>query len=289
MNDGSRPGASYVQALRGTPQVRRTLLAFLGGLGVLLLVLFVAVVPVGTALDRLLGVESFDPAAPGFSVGFWLAGNLMLAALIPVSGLLQWAIYRERPGWMSSVAGRFRWKVVARAAVIVLPLWSVYMVVLHLVMPFGAVRLTAATLLLVVAAIITVPLQSAGEEYLFRGLLFRAVGARFRRPGVALTVATVVTALSFGVIHGSLDGWTLAYYVLAGVCFALLTQRTGGLEVAVLIHAVNNTLLLVPMILADRLDDLSVASGPVLALPMFVMTLATVALWKSTPRLVSTS
>ncbi|GHC90979.1 hypothetical protein GCM10007079_37770 [Nocardiopsis terrae] len=277
--------ASYVRALRSRPQLWRTVLAVAVGLGSLLLVLFVAVVPAGIALDRLLGVDPFDPADPTVTIGFWLAGNLLLAALIPVSGLAQWAIYRERPRWLSSVAGRFRWLVMARAAVVVAPVWIAYTVVLHLLMPFGAPQFTAASTMLMIVAVVVVPLQSAGEEYLFRGLLFRAVGARFRRPGVGLAVATVATSLAFGAIHGSLDGWALSYYVLAGVCFALMTQRTGGLEAAVLVHAVNNTVLMVSMILADRLSDMAVVTGPVLVVPMVVMGLATVGLWKLTPSL----
>lgn len=281
MNNRSAP--SYVQSLRSRPQVWRTLLAVTTGLGALLAVLFVAAVPAGIALDRLLGVEPFDPEDPTITVGFWLAGNLLLAALIPVCGLAQWAIYRERPGWLSSVAGRFRWRVMARAAAVVVPIWIVYTVVLHLIMPFGSLQLTAATITLALVAIVVVPLQSAGEEYLFRGLLFRAVGARFRRPGVSLAVATLVTALAFGAIHGSLDAWALSYYVVAGVCLALMTQRTGGLEAAVLVHAVSNTVLMVSVILADRLDDVSVVTGPVLVVPMIVMGLATLGLWKLSP------
>ena len=281
MNASAAP--SYVHALRSRPQVWRTLLAVATGLGALLVVLLVAAVPAGIALDRLLGVEPFDPADPSFTVGFWLAGNLLLAALIPVSGLAQWAIYRERPGWLSSVTGRFRWGVLARAATVVVPLWVVYTAVLHLVMPFGSPEFTAATLTLAIVAIVVVPFQSAGEEYLFRGLLFRAVGARFRRPGVSLAVATSVTALAFGAIHGSLDAWALGYYVVAGVCLALVTHRTGGLESAVLVHAVNNTVLMVSVILADQLDDLAVVTGPVLVVPMIVMVLATLGLWKLAP------
>lgn len=278
MNNRIEP--SYVRALRARPQAWRTALAAATGLGALALVLFVAVVPAGVALDRLLGVEPFDPNDPSITVGFWLAGNLLLAALIPVCGLAQWAIYRERPGTLSSVAGRFRWRVMALAATVVVPVWIVYTAVLHLIMPFGSLQLTTATIALALIAIVVVPLQSAGEEYLFRGLLFRAVGARFRRPGVSLAVSTVVTSLAFGAIHGSLDPWALTSYVFSGVCFALMTQRTGGLEAAVLVHAVNNTVLMVSMILADRLDDVSVVTGPVLVVPMVVMGLTTLGLWK---------
>lgn len=281
----SRSSASYVHALRDRPQLWRTVAAVAAGLAALLVVVLVAVVPIGIALDRLLGVTPFDPAVPTLTAGFWLAGNLLLALLIPVSGLLQWAIYRERSRWLSSVAGRFRWRVLARAAVFVVPLSVVYAIAVQVVMPSGAIDPTATTIALAVAALITVPLQSAGEEYLFRGLLFRAIGARFHRAAVATAVATASTALLFSAIHGSTDGWAFAYYALAGVCFAVMTQTTGGVEVAVLVHATNNTLLLIPIILAGGLGTVSVTTGPVLLLPMAVMVLVTVLVRTLAPRL----
>lgn len=278
------PSGPYIHGLRHHPQTWRTVLAVLAGFGAILLVLVLAA-PLGAAVDRLLGIPAFDPDSPTLTVGFWVVGNLLLAALIPASGLLQWALYRTRPRWLSSVEGGFRWKVLGRAAVFIIPIWVVYIVVAHLLVPVEPLRFTAVTIGLSLVALVTVPLQSAGEEYLFRGLMFRAIGARFRRPLVGAIVATTVTAVLFGAIHGSTDAWALAYYLLAGVCFALVVQVTGGLEVAVLIHATNNTLLLLPTILAGQLGELSVTTGPVLLLPMGVMALATVIMWRVAPRL----
>lgn len=41
----------------------------------------------------------------------WIFGtqNLMLASLIPLAGLTTWLVYQVRPGFLSSVVGRFRW------------------------------------------------------------------------------------------------------------------------------------------------------------------------------------
>ncbi|MER6952051.1 type II CAAX endopeptidase family protein [Nonomuraea sp. NPDC000554] len=291
LQHGASPDASssYVHGLRDRPQLWRTILAVLAGLGVLLTVLFVAAIPVGIAADRLLGVTPFDPEHPSFTIGFWIAGNLLLAALIPVSGMLQWAIYGERPRRLSSTEGGFRWRVLGRAAVFIVPMCVAHLVVLQFLMPVGAIELTMTTISLSVVALITVPLQSAGEEYLFRGLIFRAIGARFRRPAIAMIVAAAITALQFAAIHGSADGWTLAYYTLAGACFAVMVQATGGLEVAVLVHAVNNTLLLIPTILAGQLGALSVTTGPILLLPMLLMLLVTALVWKMAPRLTRNS
>ena len=45
-----------------------------------------------------------------------LAVNLSNAASIPLSMLLQRAFFGQRGRWLSSVAGRFRWRVLGRAA-----------------------------------------------------------------------------------------------------------------------------------------------------------------------------
>lgn len=52
----------------------------------------------------------------------------------------------------------------------------------------------------------------------------------------------------------SRDIWTNAYYVISGVCASLMTRWTGGLEASVLVHAFNNVILLLPIMIADNMD-----------------------------------
>ena len=42
---------------------------------------------------------------------------------------------------------------------------------------------------------------------------------------------------------------------------SLAAHFSGGLEVGVLVHAINNTLLFIPIVLADKLTTLSVDDG----------------------------
>jgi membrane protease YdiL (CAAX protease family) len=276
MNPRTTPAAlPYAQGLRARPAARiagwRSVLAIVAGLAALAVVLFVLVAPLGRLVDRLVGAEPFDPAAPAVTVGYWLVGNLLLAALVPVSGLLQWAVHGVRPRWLSSVEGRFRWRWFGRAAAYLVPFWVVYMVLLWQALPTGPVVVSAETVLLVLLAVVTVPLQSAGEEYLFRGLITRAVGAGFARTALAVLVSTAVSAVMFTAIHGSLDPFALVYYLAASVGFSAAAHVSGGLEAGVLVHGVGNTLLFVPTVLMGGLGSIAVPTGPVLIVPTLVM------------------
>ncbi|MFJ2173764.1 lysostaphin resistance A-like protein [Streptomyces sp. NPDC087851] len=267
---------SYVQGLRGHPEAWRSVVAVVAGLTAFAAVVFGAAIPLGIALDRLLGVTPFDPLHPSFTIGFWVGGNLLLAMMIPICMLVQRVVHGVPYGSLSSVAGHFRWRLLLRIAVVVLPVWAVVTVVLQLFRPAGDSVFTRQHIILVAVAVITVPLQSAGEEFLFRGLLFRAIGAPFRRPLVSLGVAGVATSVAFALFHGADNGWTLAYYLVSGVAFGLMTQFSGGLEASSLVHAANNTFLLIPTILAGQLSSLSAVTGPILLLPMIVMAAMTV-------------
>lgn len=278
------PGFSgYVQALRFRPQAWRTIVAVVAGILVMLVVLGGLAIPVGVAVDTLIGVTPFDPANPSFTIGFWAAGNLLIALLIPVSMLLQKLMYGASAGSLSSLSGRFRWSVLARASVVVLPVWAVYALIMQPVLGTGAPVWSTLNVVLCLVAVVTIPLQSAGEEYLFRGLIFRAIGARFVRPLVAFLVATAITAVQFGLIHGATDPWAVAYYIAIGISFGVLAERTGGLEVPVLIHAANNTLLFLPVVIAGELSSVSTPSGPILVVPVLLVAVLTLILWKMTP------
>lgn len=261
----------YVQALRRVSTWWRGIAAAITGLAALAAVLFVLVLPVGGLVDRLLGNEPVDPAAPTVTAGYWMAGNLLLAALIPVSGLIQKLFYGVRPSFLSSVEGRFRWGWFGNVALVWVPISVAYMALLHLALPAGGFVFTNQTVFLVAIAIVTVPLQSAGEEYLFRGLFARAAGSSIAGGTVAVVSSAAVSAVLFTLVHGPPDLFAVAYYLAAGIGLSLATHFSGGLEASVLVHATNNALLLVPIVLADKLATLSVTTGPILLVPALIM------------------
>lgn len=225
-----------------------------------------------------------------------LAVNLTAAALIPLSLLLQRWLFGVRAGFMSSIRGMFRWRVLGQVAVIVVPLWLVYVGISMIIgvpgQPTSYALKVSVPLLLVV--LLTTWAQAAGEEYGFRGLITRSVGSWFASSRTAFVVATVVANLVFMVAHVASDPWLIAYYFVFGVSLSVVTWRTGGLESSVLIHAANNVLLFIPVALfmGGQLDmDRSAGvGGPFMLLPMGMMVLIAALLsWQAHRRQLTTA
>ncbi len=168
-------------------------------------------------------------------------GNVVIAALIPTATLSIWAVHRVRPGYVSSVVGRLRWRWLLRCAALLVPIWVPY-VLLSTWLGGGTLTLQPEPkwALLLPIVLLTTPLQSAGEEYLFRGWVMQNLGVWIRRPGAALVVSALVSAVLFALAHGSADPWILLDLCVFAAAAVLLTWRTGGLEAAVAMHAVNN-------------------------------------------------
>ncbi|MFI6677163.1 lysostaphin resistance A-like protein [Kribbella sp. NPDC050470] len=108
----------------------------------------------------------------------------------------------------------------------------------------------AAFLVPALVIIFLVPFQSAAEEFVFRGWLVQAIGAygpnqvtgraqwfkalmRTPWPGI------VISSLAFVSAHGY-TGWAMADIFVFAMTIGWLTVRTGGLEAAISVHALNN-------------------------------------------------
>jgi len=205
-----------------------------------------------TSLD----LDLADPATFAFAIG---SIALMLPAVF-----LATLIMGPRPvGLLSSVAGRLRWRWLARCIV---PALGVYIVVFglsfFLPLPAGeavAPAVTSTTVILVVLALVLTPLQATAEEYVFRGYLAQAIGGWLRHPAFAILLPVPL----FTIGH-DYDVWGLADVAIFAVFAGWLTWRTGGLEAAIVAHVVNNTTLFV--LGAFGLADLNADSGSALAL-----------------------
>jgi hypothetical protein len=183
-----------------------------------------------------------------------------------------------------SVTGRFRWRWTGRLALVIVPVWAVYIGASFLLDPLQPVVIDGTTLLLLAVVVLTTPLQSAGEEFGFRGLVQRSAGSWFRSPRTAFVVSTVVSAGIFTAAHVAADPWLIAYYFVFGVSASLAARATGGLEAPVLVHVVNNVLLLVPVVLMGQMEqsfDRGVgAGGPFMLFPMAVcLAAAAISAW----------
>ncbi len=194
-----------------------------------------------------LGAGYDDGLFPFDSPIFLLFNNLLLAVLIPISMLTVWLVHRERPGWLSSVARRFRWRLVwpfvglALAAQFVTYLvTAVFADLDEVTQPLPQTPDVGTVLAFLVIIFLTTPLQAAAEEYAFRGYLSQAIGY-FAKSWV---IPAVITGLLFAAAHGSQDLAAFVDRFAFGMLASYVTWRSGGLEAASVYHAANNVVIL---------------------------------------------
>lgn len=231
---------------------------------------------------------TLDPANMSLNLNtpaMFAANNISLAACIPIAMLTGWLVYRQRPGFLSSITGRFRWGLFGHFLLIVAPLMLAWMA-LQAVVDGGLGNLAWGpnSLFLLATIVLTTPLQAAGEEYANRGLIARSVGSWFGNRWVALGAATIVNGVIFTLLHSAADPWLNAYYFTVALTFTLLTWRTGGLEAAIVMHIVNNLLgeLTLPFSTEDfshLFDRQAGVAGPETLIQISVTVLVGAALW----------
>ncbi|MFI6030688.1 lysostaphin resistance A-like protein [Amycolatopsis magusensis] len=146
---------------------------------------------------------------------------------------------RRPAGTVSSVDGRLRWRWLAECAGWAVAAFAAATVV-DLLLGAGwdgsgwpglptYLSIVALTLLLV-------PFQAAAEEYVFRGWLLQAFGAWLRTPWPG----AVLSSAAFVATHGYTSLPIIAELFAFALILCWLTVRTGGLEAAIGLHAVNN-------------------------------------------------
>lgn len=166
-----------------------------------------------------------------------LLGLGMLALLVPAVLVGTLAGY-GRAGIALSVLGRFRWSLMGRAALVVVPVYVLINMVLNLILereaivvpPLGPSVIIAWLLVLVLA-----PLQCAGEEFAFRALPMQLFGTWLRWPLIGILVPVPLFVLGHGYNWvGQID------IALFAIVMGLLAWKTGGLEIPILLHTANN-------------------------------------------------
>ena len=209
-------------------------------------------------------LDPLNPADQLLSLG-------MLALLVPAVLVGTLAGY-GRAGIALSVLGRFRWGLLGRAALVVMPVYLLINVVLNLILEREAIvvpELGVGVILAWLVAIVLAPLQSAGEEFAFRALPMQMLGTWLRWPliGIVLPVPLFVLGHGYNWV-GQID--IAAFALMMG----LLAWKTGGLEIPILLHAANNWTLfaIAPLIPGFTeqgevpLYGLALAMGPMLLL-----------------------
>jgi membrane protease YdiL (CAAX protease family) len=253
------------QVTRPRPWGRCVGAILLGGLGLVVgqVVVILAAVLGAKAIGHPITIDLND----GVNAGEMLALNLGLALLIPTSALTYWALYRRSPQWLGSLRPGLRGRWLLACAGMAAAVW----VLLMAIATAGAAAerdspIDSAVVWFLVVVLLTTPLQAAGEEFLFRGLILQGLGST-RLPTWA---CCVVSAALFATAHGQFDPPLFADRFVIGVVFAFLVVKTGGLEASIAVHAVKNLAGLIPAALVDDVSATLDPEGGVTWLPVTV-------------------
>jgi membrane protease YdiL (CAAX protease family) len=175
--------------------------------------------------------------------------NVSLIVAIPAVWMVWVVAHGMRRGWSSSVRARLRWRLVPPYALLALGTLGVG-IGLSVVLTFtlGDEQISGplpSFAWLLVIVLLTTPLQSAAEEYVFRGYLSQAVAGWIRAPLAGAVVAALLSAALFAAAHGPQDAVTFLDRFAFGLAASAVVWLTGGLEAAIVLHAVNNVLVFV--------------------------------------------
>ncbi|MEV7398026.1 type II CAAX endopeptidase family protein [Aeromicrobium sp. NPDC092404] len=216
------------------------------GAGIVLVVVAVIAFATGSGLDQ------FEAWADGAGeldlqhLDFFALDMLSIIIAMPAV-LVAVLITGPRPiGYLSSVAGRLRWKWLALTGVVA---FAVFIATIG-----GAVALGEATdpteispaeistraLVAIGLILLLVPFQAAAEEYVFRGYILQLVGSWSR-----FAFIPVVVSVPLFVAGHAYELWGLVDVGIFGLMAAVVTIRTGGLEAAIAAHTANNVVLFV--------------------------------------------
>lgn len=214
------------------------------------------------------------------------AGSMIsLALLIPWSMLIQRWLYGVPGRSLHSVTSRFRFDLFGKALFVFGPIWLIVAALGALTPPETAPWSHTDLLAFFITTILLTPLQSAGEEYGVRGLVFRVVGSWTRSRRAGLIAGVVITSVLFTAAHGSTDLYINIWYLALWASLAIITWRTGGLEIAIMLHAIFNTVSLLlatyfRMDLGGALQDRSSGVGtPYQLAPAFVVIVIAAIVW----------
>ncbi len=266
--------------------------------GLVALVVLQVAVSLATLLPSILGGQLTLSTEPEAAVAELVSDplglltvNLSLAALIPAVMVALLVGHQMRPGWLGSVVGRLRWGYLAQCLGIGAVLYMGYLVLnaaLSVVAGAGADAGDMSVIGspqwgLALVVLLTTPLQAAGEEYAFRGYLFQVIGSWTRNP----VVPALLTAVLFALLHSENGDPGLAGYLFFfsfGLVAAALTYFTGGLEAAVVMHVLHNTISLLLVTLlggtpAASLDATTVPWTYVLATIAWMSVYSVVVVW----------
>jgi membrane protease YdiL (CAAX protease family) len=232
---------------------------------------------IGLVLTESADITMQDPDLSG--PGFLLVVNLVTAVAIPVVWLAWGAAHGMRIGWSSSVLGRLRWRLFPSyvgLALLTIGASIGLSLALAVVGGWEVSGPVASYGWLVVVVLLTTPLQSAAEEYLFRGYLSQAIAGWVGAPRAGAISAALGTASLFSLAHLPPDLPTFLQLFFVGLAASAVVWLTGGLEAAIALHTVNNVVIFV--LVGAMGEDVTAATAAQAGVPWLDVLLVLVAL-----------
>lgn len=188
------------------------------------------------------GLVNKDPADGSLTPLTYLATNVAIVLVAPLSLLLLARL--ARVPWRSalSVGRTFRWGRLARYGGLFAGLMVLTNIVIQMISPspLSLFAVSGTTVALLAVVVLTVPLQAAAEEIAFRGVLTASYASwvHSTAPGLALGISG--STVLFAAVHTSLDPWMIVNYLGLGASAALMVMLSRGLEATIAFHVMNN-------------------------------------------------
>ena len=159
--------------------------------------------------------------------------DLLIIVFIP-SVYLASKVVKDRPfSSYSSSRGGWNFKLYFKALVIPVILYIIYMAAEAAIL--GQKDVSHFSIAFLAVILISVPLQSIAEEYVFRGLIMQTFGSWFKIPVLALVLQAIIFALAHG--YNSIG---LFETLVSGLGYGFFAWKTNGIEVSSAMHSANN-------------------------------------------------
>ncbi|TDL33162.1 CPBP family intramembrane metalloprotease [Jeotgalibacillus sp. S-D1] len=190
---------------------------------------------------------SADPMSPTLTPLKFLAANVSIAATGVLSILL--LVWIAKVPWRSLISSprTFDTRRLVQYLIVAAVLVGVGIVVIALVAPeapgWSTFGFTGTTIAMLVITFLTTPLQSAGEELMYRSAVMPAAASWVRSVRPALFLGIGVSSLHFAVMHGAFDPWLFGYLFVIGVSTGLMTIISRGIEASIAFHVANNVMM----------------------------------------------
>lgn len=224
---------------------------YLGGLAIIILAYVLGGVLLMLDALRTVPALNIDLEDPIFIQNYGstrlLAGMLYPFVLVFIALVLYLYFAHKRTlRSMFTAVAAFRWNYFfGFALVIILFIISLTLLELYITQDFNSITWNFKSnqfWILLAISMILVPFQIAAEELVFRVYVLQGLYLRTKNAWLSI----FLSALMFAVLHienpeiESLGLGLLLYYFMAGCFLAIISTKSGGLELALAFHLINN-------------------------------------------------